>query len=123
MWLVIKNRYQALINSIAGLKHAILKEETFRQEFILFLVAVPLAFLLTLDPWRLTALLGSLILMMCVELLNTAIEALCDLVSPEYNDYVKIAKDCGLAAVLMTMVIAAAVWLIVLYEFFFTLAN
>ncbi len=119
MILLIKHRWQALVNSVVGIKHAVLNEETFRQEFILFWIAVPLAFWLTLDPWRLLALLGSLVLMMCAELLNTAIEAVCDLVSPDYNDYVKIAKDCGSGAVLMTMFIAAAVWLIVAHERFF----
>ena len=116
---LIKHRWQALVNSIVGIKHAVQNEETFRQEFILFLIAVPLAFWLTWDPWRLLALLGSLLLMMCAELLNTAIEAVCDLVSPEYSDYVKVAKDCGSAAVLMTMFIAGAAWLIVIYERFF----
>jgi len=86
-------------------------ETAFRQEAIMAIVLVPLAFWLG-HNWVETALLaGSVMLVMIVELLNTCIESAIDRIGPEWHDLSKRAKDMGSAAVLLSLVFCAAVWL------------
>jgi diacylglycerol kinase (ATP) len=86
-------------------------ETAFRQEAIMAIVLVPLAFWLG-QNWVETALLaGSVMLVMIVELLNTCIESAIDRIGPEWHDLSKRAKDMGSAAVLLSLVFCAAVWL------------
>lgn len=96
--------------SWAGLKAAYTGESAFRQETWLCVVAAPLAFWLA-NTWEQAALLlGSLLLLLIVELLNSAIEAVVDRVSFERHELSKRAKDIASAAVLMALVLAAGVW-------------
>lgn len=106
--------FHAAINSASGLKQAWITESAFRQELALALVALPLAFWLG-RSWPERALLaGSVLLVLIVELLNTAIEYTVDRVSLERNPLSKTAKDLGSAAVLLTLLLAALVWAAVL---------
>jgi diacylglycerol kinase (ATP) len=59
------------------------------------------------------ALIGSVMLVLVVELLNTAIEKLCDHLAPELSAQIKVVKDLGSAAVFVAIVMSAAIWLIV----------
>ena len=96
--------------SWAGLKAAYTGESAFRQETWLCVVAAPLAFWLA-NTWEQAALLlGSLLLLLIVELLNSAIEAVVDRVSFERHELSKRAKDIASAAVLMALVLAAGIW-------------
>lgn len=96
--------------SWAGLKAAYTGESAFRQETWLCIVAAPLAFWLA-QTWEQAAmLLGSLLLLLIVELLNSAIEAVVDRVSFERHELSKRAKDIASAAVLMALVLAAGIW-------------
>jgi diacylglycerol kinase (ATP) len=96
--------------SWAGLKAAYTGESAFRQETWLCIVAAPLAFWLA-NTWEQAALLlGSLLLLLIVELLNSAIEAVVDRVSFERHELSKRAKDIASAAVLMALVLAAGIW-------------
>lgn len=96
--------------SWAGLKAAYTGESAFRQETWLCIVAAPLAFWLA-NTWEQGALLlGSLLLLLIVELLNSAIEAVVDRVSFERHELSKRAKDIASAAVLMALVLAAGIW-------------
>ncbi len=93
-------------------------EAAFRQEAALLVAALPLAWFLA-STWRSYLLLiGSLLFLMLVEVLNTAIEAACDAVSTEFRPEIKLAKDCGSLAVLMAIVLAGGVWLLALCERF-----
>ena len=86
-------------------------ETAFRQEAIMAIVLVPLAFWLG-QNWLETALLaGSVMLVMIVELLNTCIESAIDRIGPEWHDLSKRAKDMGSASVLLSLLFCAAVWL------------
>jgi diacylglycerol kinase (ATP) len=86
-------------------------ETAFRQEAILAMVMVPLAFWLG-QSWIETALLtGSVVLVLIVELLNTCVESAIDLIGPEWHDLSKRAKDMGSAAVLLSLLLCAGVWL------------
>lgn len=96
--------------SWAGLKAAYTGESAFRQETWLCILAAPLAFWLA-NTWEQVALLlGSLFVVIIVELLNSAIEAVVDRVSFERHDLSKRAKDIASAAVLMALLLAAGVW-------------
>lgn len=106
----------AFFNSMSALRFGLTREAALRGGMIALVLAVPVAPFLSLNPWKLLAMWGSLILILCVELLNTGIEKLADRVTSEHDELVKIAKDCGSAAVLMAILIAAGVWGIVLFE-------
>ena len=96
--------------SWAGLKAAYTGESAFRQETWLCIVAAPLAFWLAKSWEQAALLLGSLLVVLIVELLNSAIEAVVDRVSFERHELSKRAKDIASAAVLMALVLAAGIW-------------
>jgi diacylglycerol kinase (ATP) len=96
--------------SWAGLKAAYTGESAFRQETWLCIIAAPLAFWLAKTWEQAALLLGSLLLLLIVELLNSAIEAVVDRVSFERHELSKRAKDIASAAVLMALVLAAGIW-------------
>jgi diacylglycerol kinase (ATP) len=101
--------------SMAGLR-AGWTETAFRQEAIAAFFLLPAAFWLG-RSWIETALLaGSVIALMVVELLNTAIETAIDRVGPEWHDLSKRAKDMGSAAVLLSLLLCVAVWLTAAYH-------
>lgn len=97
-----------------GLKAAFKHEAAFRQEVFLLLLLVPTALWLGETGVERALLLGSLLLVLIVEILNSAIEAVVDRVSGERHDLSGRAKDLGSAAVLLSLVFTALVWLLVL---------
>ncbi|WP_029058489.1 diacylglycerol kinase [Stappia stellulata] len=109
----------AFRNSLAGLKFGVMREPALREEVFFIVLSVPLAPMLTRDPWTLVALWGSLLLLLSIELLNTGIEKLADRVTREDDDLIKAAKDCGSAAVLIAILLATMVWGVALWERFF----
>ncbi|WP_407946652.1 diacylglycerol kinase [Pararhizobium mangrovi] len=109
---------KAFRNSCAGMAHLIRHEAAFRSEMILFVVAIPAAWYLADSLATFIWLLGSLLVIMIVELLNTGIEQVCNALTREYRDEIRIAKDCGSAAVLLATLLAGAVWLVTLYTVF-----
>ena len=102
--------------SLAGLRAAYVGESAFRQEVGLLLVATPLAFWLGKDWVQIALLLGSLILLLIVELLNSGIEAAIDRISFEIHDLSKRAKDLGSAAVLLALLLSAGIWITALWQ-------
>ena len=104
--------------SIQGLK-AGWNETAFRQEAMLAVVLLPMAFWLG-QSWIETALLaGSVLLVMIVELLNTGIESAIDRIGPEWHDLSKRAKDMGSAAVLLSLLLCGGIWAAALWHTFF----
>jgi diacylglycerol kinase (ATP) len=103
--------------SLAGLR-AGWGETAFRQEAIAAIVLVPLAFWVGRTWLEVALLAGSVVLLMVVELLNTAIEAAIDRIGPEWHDLSKRAKDMGSAAVLLTVLLCAGIWAAALYQRF-----
>jgi diacylglycerol kinase (ATP) len=93
-------------------------ETAFRQEAILLVLSVPLAFLIASDNWKRLFLVAVVVLVMVVELLNTAIEKLADRVSREHDPLIGAAKDMGSAAVGISLLLAGLVWLLALVEAF-----
>jgi diacylglycerol kinase (ATP) len=100
--------------SLEGLRQAAQKEQAFRQELLLTIVLVPLALWLGENGVERAILIASLILVLIVELVNSAIEATQDRISLEQHPLAKAAKDFGSAAVMLALINAALVWLLVL---------
>jgi diacylglycerol kinase (ATP) len=103
--------WRAAINSWKGLLFALRSERAFQQELIVLVIAVPVAFLLSANTTQRFVLIGSVLFLMVVELLNTAIEKLADRVTREIDVAVGAVKDMGSAAVHLALLFAAAVWL------------
>lgn len=109
---------RATLNSWNGLRAAAQSEEAFRQELVVFVLAVPAAFLIATDTWRWVALIGVIVLLMVVELLNTAIEKLSDHVTPDNHPAIGRIKDMASAAVGLSLLLAVLVWLVAFAERF-----
>jgi diacylglycerol kinase (ATP) len=100
--------------SLDGLRAAWRHENAFRQELVLAIVLVPIALLLPLPGVEKVLLIGSLLLVLITELLNTAVEAAVDRDSVEINPLGKRAKDYGSAAVMLSLLFAGLTWLTIL---------
>ena len=96
--------------SAAGLAVAWRGEEAFRQEVLLAVVLVPVALWLGQSPLERLLLVASWLVVMIVEILNTAVEATVDRISDEQHRLSGQAKDLGSAAVLLSLLLAALVW-------------
>jgi diacylglycerol kinase (ATP) len=97
-------------NSFNGLRLAFRGESAFRQETLAAAVLVPAAFWLGQGWVQVALLAGSVLVVMIVELLNSAIEAAIDRISFELHDLSKRAKDLGSAAVMMALLLCGGVW-------------
>ena len=103
--------------SVAGLRDG-WHEIAFRQEAIAAIALLPLSLWLG-RTWVETALLAaSVVLVMIVELLNTAVETAIDRIGPEWHDLSKRAKDMGSAAVLLSLLVCTGIWAAALYHRF-----
>ena len=101
--------------SSQGIKAAYKHEEAFRQETWLGLILTPLAFVFANSGVELALLLGSLILVLIVELLNSAVEAVVDRIGSEIHELSGRAKDIGSAAVSFSLVNVVIVWACVIF--------
>jgi len=112
----LKRIFLAFGYTLAGLKHAVTNEPAFQQELMLL---AALALLAVIAPFSLEVTLAIVIshlFILVIELLNSAIEAVVDKASPEYNLLAKQAKDMGSAAVFLAFSMAAIVWGYALYK-------
>jgi diacylglycerol kinase (ATP) len=100
--------------SAQGLRAAFRYESSFRMEVYLFVLLAPLALWLGNTSVERALMLGSLLLVLIVELLNGAIEAIVDKTTPEFNELAGRSKDMGSAAVFGCMVNAGAIWALIL---------
>jgi len=102
---------RAAVNTWNGLIAATRSEEAFRQELAVLALAVPLAFIITEGGIYALILIAMVLMVMVIELLNTAIEKLSDFVTPARDDRIKRIKDMGSAAVGLTIAATGLVWL------------
>ena len=112
----MKRIVKAFFNSLAALRWGFRNEAALREEMVILALSFPAALLLTSDPWRLLLLWGVLALLLAVELLNTGIEKLADRVTTDSDDLIRIAKDCGSAAVMMLALISGGAWSLAFWE-------
>jgi len=110
--------WEAGKNSWSGLVFAVREESAFRQELTLTACLVPLAVLLPFGAVERLLLIGSVLLVLIVEFLNSSIEAAIDRISFEHHGLSKRAKDYGSAAVMLALLICAMVWITLTYRLF-----
>lgn len=111
----IKRILNAFVFSWQGFKAAFKHEEAFRQEALVFLIAVPLALWLGSTGLEKALLIGAVLILMIVELLNSAIEAVVDRAGNDWNELAGRAKDMGSAAVLLATLNALLIWGFILF--------
>lgn len=111
----LRRIWNALHYSLDGLVAAFRHEDAFRQEVLLALVLIPLALLLPASGVGRALMIASVLLVLVVELINSALEAAVDRISLENHDLAKRAKDIGSAAVMFSLINLAVVWLLVLF--------
>lgn len=106
----------AFLNSARAWRHLARHEAAFRQEMVLLALAIPAGWLLSSNWPGFALLIGSLLVLIMVEVLNTAIEAACNAASREFNPDIRLAKDCGSLAVLIAIALAAGTWGLALWQ-------
>ncbi|MDP3607589.1 MAG: diacylglycerol kinase [Methylophilus sp.] len=111
----IKRLMNAFGYSLDGFKAAFKHEDAFRQEVFLACLLIPLALYLTGEPVQRALMIGSVFLVLIVELLNSAVEAVVDRVSIERHELAKRAKDIGSAAVFIALLNTVVIWGLVLF--------
>lgn len=115
----LKRIFAAFFYSIDGFKSAWKNEHAFRQELLLVITGSIIALVLPVSAFEKLMMIAVLVLILVVELINSAIEAVVDRVSLERHALSKNAKDFGSAAVLLTLLIAIATWAVVLVNRFY----
>ncbi|MEC5398135.1 diacylglycerol kinase [Uliginosibacterium sp. H1] len=106
----LKRIWNAFHYSLDGLRAAYKHEDAFRQEVLLAIVLLPIALFSPISGVEKALLIGSVFLVLIVELVNSAVEATVDRISLESHKLAKRAKDIGSAAVLITLLNLALVW-------------
>jgi diacylglycerol kinase (ATP) len=106
--------WAAFWNTVGGLREGLSTEAAIKQEVAIAVIALPLSFLVAKDLWTWVALVGSLLFLLAVEFLNTAIERLCNHVQPELHAAIRVTKDLGSAAVFFAILLAALIWIVAL---------
>lgn len=112
----MRRLWNAFGYSLAGFRAAYKHEDAFRQEVLLAAVLIPLALWLPAGNLGKALMIGSVLLVIIVELLNSAIEAAVDRISLDRHDLAKRAKDIGSSAVLVSLVNVVVVWWLVLLD-------
>ena len=105
----------ALGYSLQGMASALRHEEAFRQEALLALILIPTAFVVHVEAVARALMISSVVLVLVVELLNSAVEAAVDRISLENHRLAKRAKDIGSAAVFLSLINVAVVWALILF--------
>jgi len=109
----LKRIVNAFHYSVSGLKLAYQHEHAFRQEVLGAVVLLPIACLVPVAPVERVLLIGTVLLVLIVELLNSSIEAAVDRVGLETHHLSKRAKDVGSAAVMLALVLLAITWALI----------
>ncbi|MGN8137191.1 diacylglycerol kinase [Paraburkholderia sp. 22099] len=105
--------WHAMKNSLAGFRVAIREESAFRQELTLAAILIPCGVLVPVEPVARVLLLGSVLLVLIVELLNSSVEAAIDRISLERHELSRRAKDLGSAAVMVALGMCLMTWLLI----------
>ena len=109
----ITRAWHAMKNSLAGFQVAIREESAFRQELTLAAILVPCGIFVPVEPVARVLLLGSVLLVLIVELLNSSVEAAIDRISLERHELSRRAKDLGSAAVMVALGMCVMTWALI----------
>ena len=112
----LRRLWNALGYSLQGMVSAFRHEDAFRVECLLAALLIPTALLIPVGGTERALMIASVLLVLIVELLNSAVEATVDRISLENHVLAKRAKDIGSAAVFLSLINAAAVWLLILLD-------
>ena len=102
---------RAFLNTLGGFREGLKTEAAIKQEAFLSVIALPVSFFVATNLWIWAALMGSLILLLAAEFLNTAIERLCNHLHPEKHEAIKVTKDLASAGVFCVIALAALIWI------------
>ena len=108
--------WRATVNSRNGLIFAVRSEQAIREELAVLILALPLAYVIGATPMRSVELVCAVVLVLIVELLNTAIEKLADRLTTDHDLQIGRVKDIGSAAVGVALLMSGAFWLFALAE-------
>lgn len=106
---------RATVVSLIGLREVYRSEAAFRQELVVLVLIIPAACLLTSVGVERALLIGSWMLVVVIEMVNSAIEAAVDRIGKESHELSRKAKDLGSAAVFCSIVLSVTVWILVLF--------
>jgi diacylglycerol kinase (ATP) len=112
----LRRLWRATINTRNGLAFAIRSEQAVREELVALVIAIPLAWLIGATTMRRVELVAAVVLVLVVELLNTAIEKLSDRLTTDHDPQIGRVKDMGSAAVGVALVMAGIFWLFAIAE-------
>lgn len=108
----------AFWNSLRGLKEGLATESAIKQEVAIACLLLPLSVFVATDVWTWAALAGSVLFVLSIEFLNTAIERLCNHIEPNKHEAIRITKDLASAGVFFALVLAGLVWIAALWARF-----
>ena len=108
----------AVSNSVRGLREGLLTEAAVKQELALAAVLLPASFFVASNVWIWLGLVASVLFVLIVEFLNTAVERLCNHVTPERHEAIRVTKDLASTAVFFALCLAGLVWLVAVLERF-----
>lgn len=108
----------AFWNYLGGLQEGLSTESAIKQEVAIACLLVPLSFFIARDLWTWVALVGSLLFVLSIEFLNTAVERLCNHIQPDKHEAIRITKDLASAGVFFALALAALVWIAALWARF-----
>lgn len=114
-----KRIYKAFIYSFNGLIATCKQEAAFRQELLLAIILIPLALFLDVTLSEKILLAGSVIFVLIIELINSAIESLADAISTNIHPLLGRAKDQASAAVLLGIILMSVIWVVILVNHYF----
>lgn len=100
----------AALNSFRGLREGLVSEAAIKQEIALAIVLLPVSFLVARNVWVWLALIASVLFVLIVEFLNTAVERLCNHVTPERHEAIRVTKDLASTAVFFALCLAGLTW-------------
>lgn len=109
---------ESVTHSFRGLREGLTTEAAVKQEVAIAAIFLPLSFLVATSVWMWVTLVGSILFVLAVEFLNTAIERLCNHVTPERHEAIRVTKDLASTGVFFALLLAALVWLAAILERF-----
>jgi diacylglycerol kinase (ATP) len=106
------------LNSARGLREGLVTEAAIKQEIAIAAVLLPASFLVATNVWVWLALVASVLFVLVVEFLNTAVERLCNHVTPERHDAIRVTKDLASTGVFFALCLAGLVWIVAILDRF-----
>ena len=104
------------LHSCRGLREGLTTEAAVKQEVAIAAIFLPLSFLIATSTWMWVTLVGSILFVLAVEFLNTAIERLCNHVTPERHEAIRVTKDLASTGVFFALLLAGLIWLTAILE-------